>query len=196
MYVRSDLGYNRKTKLENTDLEDLWLGLLLPNFKPIIIDTCYKEPKNNKIINYLEATLPNWQHVCETIILGVLNICLFNNFNFKNKYTDILNSCNFSQLIEEPTKRITQKSTILINHVHSNNTEKICQSGVLKSGISDHYIIYCTRKGARGQINKHNTVKTRSLKEYSKERYIECLESLNWSVITSYEEVNLTKEKI
>ena len=58
MYVRSDLAYNRKTELENNDIEDLWLELLLPKSKPIIIGTCYREPKNNKIINYLEATLP------------------------------------------------------------------------------------------------------------------------------------------
>ena len=195
MYVRSDLAYNRKTKLENNDLEDLWLELLLPKSKPIIIGTCYREPKNNKIINYLEATLPNLQPDCETIILGDFNICLLNNSNLKNKYTDILNSCHFSQLIEEPT-RVTQNSSTLIDHIHSNNTEKICQSGVLKSGISDHYIIYCTRKVVRGQINKHYTIKTRSLKEYSKERYNEYLESLDWSIVNNCEDTELAEEKL
>ena len=183
MYIRSDLAYNRKNELENDDFEDLWLELLLPKSKPIFVGTCYRAPKNKNLIDSLESTLSKMQPDCETIILGDFNICLLNNSNFKNKYIDTLNSYNFSQLIEEPT-RVTQSSASLIDHIHSNNTEKICQSGVIKSGISDHYITYCTRKVVRGQINMHNTVKVRFMKNYSKEKYNEILESLDWSLVT------------
>ena len=41
------------------------------------------------------------QPACKMIILGDFNIWLLKNSNLKNKYTDILNSCNFSQLIEK-----------------------------------------------------------------------------------------------
>merc|ERR1712002_780136 len=176
-------------------LEDIWLELLLPKSKPIVIGTCYRTPKNNKIIDCLESTMSKLQPDCETIILGDFNICLLNNSDFKNRYMDTLNSYNFTQLIEEPT-RVTQNTITLIDHIHSNSTDKICQSGVIKSGISDHYIIYCTRKVVKGQINKHNTVKTRSMKNYSKESYVESLERHDWSVVINCEEVNLATEKL
>ena len=195
MYIRSDLAYNRKNELENDNFEDLWLELLLPKSKPIFVGTCYRAPKNNKLLNSLETTFSKLQPDDETIILGDFNICLLKNSNLNTKYIDILNSNNFSQLIKEPT-RVTQKSLSLIDHIHSNITEKICQSGVIKSGISDHYIIYRTRKVVRGQINTHNTVKIRSMKYYSKDRYIEILKSLNWSVVTNCVEVNSAVKKL
>ena len=109
MYIRSDLAYNQRNELENDDLEDIWLELLLPKSKPIVIGTCYRAPKNNKIMDCLESTMSKLQPGCETIILGVFNICLLNNSKFKNRYIDILNSYNFTQLIEEPTSHTKYK---------------------------------------------------------------------------------------
>ena len=52
-----------------------------------------------------------------------------------------------SQLIKEPT-RITIKSSSLIGHVVTNTPEKISQSGVLHTGISDHSLVYAIRKNS------------------------------------------------
>ena len=75
------------------------------------------------------------------------------------------------QIIKEPT-RVTETTVSVIDHILCNNTEKICQSGVLNIGLSDHFIVYCTRKLSKCFFNKHNTVKVRSVKSYDKNVFI------------------------
>ena len=194
-YIRSDLSYNHKVELQNNDLEDLWLELLLPNTKPIYIGTCYRAPNNNNIIECLESTLSKLRPDCETLILGDFNICLLNKkTSLTKKFIDILKSYNFTQLIDSPT-RVTQTTSSLIDHIHTNNRDKICQSGVIVTGLSDHYITYCTRKTVKGQINKHNTITIRSMKNYTEDRFIEKLQSMDWSIVLNCIDVNVAWEK-
>ncbi|CAL4218293.1 unnamed protein product, partial [Meganyctiphanes norvegica] len=183
-YVRADLAYNPKVELQNVELEDLWFEILLPLSKPIFVGTCYRAPYNNKIIECLESTMSKLRSDCDTIILGDFNICMLNdNSSLRNRYIELLDTHNFTQLINSPT-RVTQSSATIIDHIHTNNQEKICQSGIIESGISDHYITYCTRKVIKCQINKHNPIKIRSMKNYSNDIFVEKLQSLDWSVVT------------
>ena len=82
MYIKSDLAYNRRMELENDDFEDLWLELLLPKSKPSFVGTCYRAPKNKKLMDSLETTFSKLETDNETIILGDFNICLLKNFTF------------------------------------------------------------------------------------------------------------------
>ncbi len=45
----------------------------------------------------------------------------------------------------------------IIDHIVCNREDRITQSGVIKSGISDHFITYCTRKQIRHTIGQHKT---------------------------------------
>ena len=180
MYVRSDLAYNPREDLQNENLEDIWLEILLPKTKPILIGTCYRAPKNSNLKESLENTITKLPVDCDTIILGDFNYCLLKNK--QNKMTKVLETNGFTQLIKTPT-RVTNNSSTLIDHIYVNETRKISQSGVLESGISDHFITYCTRKTLRGQIGKHSTVKIRPMKDYSKESFVELLESYNWDLV-------------
>ena len=49
-------------------------------------------------------------------------------------------------------------------------------------GLSDHNLIFCTRKISRGQINKYNTVKTRSMKNYNVEVFKNELSNIDWDL--------------
>ena len=100
----------------------------------------------------------------------------------------------FTQLIDTPT-RVTNNSSSLIDHIYTNDTRKISQSGVIESGISDHFITYCTRKIDRGQIGRHNTVKIRQMKDYSKESFIALLNECDWELVYQSREVNEACEK-
>ena len=63
--------------------------------------------------------------------------------------------------------RVTDKFATIIDHIlcNSNSTNKIDQSSVIPVGLSDHFLIYCTRKTLKGQINKHKPIQIRSLKK-------------------------------
>ena len=121
VYIRSDLAYNHKVELQNTDLEDLWIELLLPKTKPILIGTCYRAPDNNKLFDCLDSTLSKIQPDAEAHILGDFNICLLNNSNLTKNYKNLLKSFNFSQLIDSPI-RVTQTSSTFIDHIQANST--------------------------------------------------------------------------
>lgn len=61
------------------------------------------------------------------------------------------------------------------------DNDKISRSGVITVGVSDHLLTYCTRKIKREVINKHNSVKLRSLKHYSKQVLDLKLLDINWN---------------
>ena len=77
----------------------------------------------------------------------------------------------FKQLITEPT-RVCNNSESAIDLILVTDHEKVCQSGVLTVGISDHLITYCTRKVNKAPVNKHNTVRMCCSKHYSKDLFI------------------------
>ena len=85
---------------------------------------------------------------------------------------------------------MTDTSATCIDHIFVNKSEKVCQAGVIKSGISDHFITFCTRKISRDSLNKHNTVSARSMKNYCSENYIEKLQRINWENVFNCSNVN------
>ena len=68
-----------------------------------------------------------------------------------------------NQIISDPT-RTTVNSSGTIDLILTSDKHKLCNSAVTDIGLSDHSLIFCTRKVVKGAINKHNSVKVRSLK--------------------------------
>ena len=136
---RFDL-HNARVDLQNINLEDLWIEILLhKRTKPIVVGTCYKKPENNNLTECLENTLNLVDHYSDIYGLGDFNICLISKENscYRKSYNDLINLHNFKQLIKEPT-RVTDTSSTCIDHIFVNKSEKVCQAGVIESGISDH----------------------------------------------------------
>ena len=84
------------------------------------------------------------------------------------------------QLIKCPT-RVTCNSSSILDHVLDSFPDRVSQSGVINIGISDHQLIYCTRKNARIKSYCHKQTTFRSIKNYSPEIYEEALKKLNFS---------------
>ena len=63
-------------------------------------------------------------------------------------------------------------------------------SGVIEYGISDHFLIYCTRKVQRKVFSGHRTIMARSLKNYSVDNLKSQLEQANWSQVFMTSEVD------
>ena len=80
------------------------------------------------------------------------------------------------------TTRITSTSKSLIDHILCNNQDNIVQSGTISTGLSDPFLIFCTRKATRGVFNTHKTVNIRSLKHYLKDDFILKLKNADWNV--------------
>jgi hypothetical protein len=181
MYIRDDLvfAFVQLDSTHNTN-EIVCVELLLPKSKPIIVGTCYRSPWNNNFINKFEIFLSQLREDCEMILLGDFSICYGDQKGPLFKlYDSVLKIFNLCQMIKQPT-RVTEFTSSVIDHILCNNPEKNCQSGVLNMGISDHFIVYCTRKLPKSSFNKHNNVKVRSVKSYNKDVFIEKLTEAKW----------------
>ena len=66
----------------------------------------------------------------------------------------------------------------------------ISQQGVLPSVLSDHFIIYCTRKTVKSLLNKHHTTIIRYIYHYSKEMLTELLQTVDWSPVLNCLDAN------
>ena len=100
IYIREDLAFNPRIDLQNINLEDVWVEILLPRTKPIVIGTCYKAPDNNNLTESLENTLNLVNPESEIYVLGDFNICLLkDNSNYRKSYKDMTELHNFEQLI-------------------------------------------------------------------------------------------------
>ena len=74
------------------------------------------------------------------------------------------------QLIEVLT-RVTCSSSTVIDNILASFPNRVSQQGVIDVGLSDHQIIYCTRKVSRTKRGTHKQIRCRSLKNYSADIY-------------------------
>ena len=80
--------------------------------------------------------------------------------------TNIFDIYGLRQLITEPT-RVTPTSQTLIDLCITNACDKVINSGVLPLGISDHYLVYMTRKAHYDRTGPR-TIETRQFKIFQK----------------------------
>ena len=92
-----------------------------------------------------------------------IGISAFQIPSIAKQYYEFCSMLSLKQLIESPT-RITCNSSTIIDHILTNSCEKIVNSGVIDLSLSDHQIIFCTRKLMRQKFNFHKQIKCRLLK--------------------------------
>ena len=51
IYIRADLAYNDRTDLHRNVIESVWVDILLPTSKPILVGNCYCPPKQSAFVS-------------------------------------------------------------------------------------------------------------------------------------------------
>ena len=105
------------------------------------------------------------------------------------QYIEFCSSFSLKQLISSPT-RITCSSSTIIDHILTNTTNIISQSGVIDLGISNHDIIFLTRKMEKMKLNHHTFIKYRSFKNYSASEYEERLKLVNFPNYLKFDNID------
>ena len=72
------------------------------------------------------------------------------------------------------------KSSSLIDHVVTNTPEKISQSGVLHTGISDHSLVYAIRKNSNIFQKANDFVEIRNMEHFNEEKFVNELLNQQW----------------
>lgn len=102
---------------------------------------------------------------------------------------DLCHSFGLEQLVKQSTRvGKTCESTIDLISVY--DKAKISQSGTIECGISDHKIIFCSRKVVNNIFNSHKSILSRSFKNYTQERFIEMIDKVDWSPVLDCSCVN------
>ena len=85
-------------------------------------------------------------------------------------YLELCFTHSLEQTIAGQTS-VTDQTVTFIDHILTNSPDKVSQSGVIDLGLSDHDLIYCTRKTSLPKSHKHIEIFVRSMKRYSAEKF-------------------------
>ena len=96
-----------------------------------------------------------------------------------NKYKEFCQPFSLTEIIKEPT-RITCSTSTPLDHILTNSSETVSQKGVIDVGISNHQLIYCTRKIKRIKHNMHNQIQVWPLKTYSADIFTNALKTVQF----------------
>lgn len=145
LYFRNSLKYKRRPEYEISKIETVWSEIELPNAKPFLLCLVYRPPSAlSNWIDLLEEELSIAQATgLELILMGDFNIDFISCSN--NKWLNLLQLFDLSQLVSEPT-RVTQNTETIIDHIYTSNPENISTCFVSQLSISDHFPVCFSRK--------------------------------------------------
>ena len=194
-YVRNDISFNVRKDFSD-EIENIVFDMLLPKTKPILVGFLYRPPDQSKFLDKLSTAISrsNTFDNQEVYILGDLNINLINKQkhipNGIKRYKEFCSLYGLEQLIKNTPTRVTMNSFSILDHILTNSTDRVSQSGVIDTGLSDHQLIYCTRKITRTKFNSHKNITIRSLKNYSQDVYLEELNKINFPDYSKFTDIN------
>ena len=105
------------------------------------------------------------------------------------KYFEFRKAFGFKQIIQSPTRTILNTSS-LIDHVLTNTNEKKAQCGLINVELSDHQMIFHTRKTKKEKVGVHKQISFRSFKKYSVDEYEKALDQVIFPNYEKYSNVN------
>ena len=140
--------------------------------RPITIGTIYRPPNQSKFLEILNDNMIDSVNN-EIYILDDFNINLYINDSYILAKKNILNNksvpsdvksyhefftySGLKQLIKVPA-RVTSSSSTIIDRILASFPERVFQLGVIDIGLSDHQLIYCTRKISRFKRGSHKEI--------------------------------------
>ena len=202
MYVNKNIGAKERVNFSK-EIENVFVDILLPKTKPILVGILYN-PFQTDFLHNLSTAISNTDNFDnqEVYLLGDFNINLWHKekYIFHNsktlsqqeihqisrtnaydiiKYQEFCSLHGLKQLISTPT-RITENKSSLLDHILTNTNENVSHFGVMDVGLSDHQLIYATRKKTQKKNNVHREITIRSFKNYTIELYQRALKTLDF----------------
>ena len=194
IYIRDSIPHVETPRLHNVTLfEYKCIEIRLNGSKPFSLVTIYRSNQCGDPIKAFYDQLESVLDVAssgnkEIIITGDFNIDLSRNYCHRHNLVQLFQQYSCTQLINEST-RITENTSTLIDHIWAYDLNNVKKSGVIPVGISDHNLVYIIRKVNSGFIKDkyscHTSVKYRCFKHFNRDRYLNDLDSADWSGVYS-----------
>ena len=192
IYLRSSINCKVRNDLVPTELEVVCIEITKPHSKPFLVTTVYRPPSaSSEFFDHFEKLIKAIDNENkEMFILGDLNCDMLKADSDSNIPTKKIKSLyelyQLTQLINEAT-RVTMTTTSLIDHIVTNTPEKISDSGVIHTGISDHSLVFAIRKISI-IYKQENTLEIRNMKNFDKEKFTKELLKQHWEYVYFFAE--------
>ena len=103
---------------------------------------------------------------------------------------EIMQLYQLTQIIDQPTC-VTQSTKSILDGCIASSPDKIIHSGVVHLGISDHSLIYATRKlNSVFKRLSQNSVEFRNFKKFNVESFLNDLYTLPWVELDNKQNVH------
>ena len=187
IYLRSSINYKIRNDLIPSELEAVCVEIIKPHSKPFLVTTVYRPPSADlEFFDHFEKVIKVIDDENkEMYVLGDLNCDLLkdigNAVTSTKKLKSIYELYQLTQIIDRAT-RVTSVSSTLIDHIATNTPEKICDSGVVHTGISDHSLVFAIRKICVGK-KVENKIEIRNMKKFNAEKFVKDLKKQPWQNI-------------
>ena len=175
LYIKSSILYSIKQELTFTcsKYESLWVEISVGknsnDSKNILVGILYRHPQtsisefNKEFSHFFMENINNYKDIC---IFGDININSLNNKTKSVKnYLDQINGFGLKNLIKVPI-RLNKTGGTLIDHFYCSSPEKVANSYVLLSDISDHFPLYVKLKNCNLTKNNLNN-KDKYIQDFS-----------------------------
>ena len=194
-FIRKGIPFQMINSLDPVIPESMTLKITQTNTLPFIICLLYRPP----------STLVDWnqvfsQHVqqCSTlcseiIVLGDFNVDLKNASASTRWIKSVITPLGLSQLIKDPT-RVEERSSTLIDHLYTNNTNNIKYSFVEECSLSDHYMIVAVRKKGVTRSGERIRVTYNDYSRFTEENIHATFSNIDWQDLISSDDTNLLVE--
>ena len=169
VYIHNSISpyTKRRLDLENNKIECIWLDIKTNTATSVLVCIIYRNPiETSQWLDNFETmidSIPDKDY--EIIIEGDFNIDLNKSQPVWNNMTT---SLGLYQLIKDFT-RVTETSEKIIDHIYTTNKDKTYDAKVIKSGISDHFMISCNyiHKLPKASNKGHTSIQYRCYKKFN-----------------------------
>ena len=200
VYVKDTLAYHKRDDIKDPNLEIIGIEIDPKHAKSYIVLCWYRPPTENTDINTFEALTRIIRKLDtegkEIILTGDTN-CDYKKPKDCNtrKLKALYSEFQFEQLITDFTRVATKTSSngetsttkTVIDHFSTNRPNLISSSGVIKIGMTDHYMVFGIRKlnANLSFIRKEIKTESRNMKNYNREAFLLDLQTIDWEMIIS-----------
>ena len=185
-YISQRIPYARRTDLEMSDIECIWLEILLPKAKSFLIGIIYRPPDSSKHLSKnfeqkLDDILSNVSaENKESIITGDIN-CNYLQKNDHRNIKSIFEGYGYKQLVKSAT-RICESSKTLIDVILTNCPQNISFTNTVPASLSDHELIGCVRKQNYAKFQPR-TITCRNYSKYDPRKLVSDLKTADYHTV-------------
>ena len=155
IYVADHIEYERRIDLESSEVESIWIEIIIKNSKLFLVCAVYRPPSSNAewCEIFAEQIEKSFSITDKIYIMGDINYDRKNGGPPSSRWKHIVEINDLQQIIDQPT-RVTAHSSTTIDHLYAPNTYRLSEVIVPCMAISDHYPICFTRSTAKRTIKR------------------------------------------